>query len=424
MFRPRAIGAIGVALLLLLSAQPTVAARPTVVSQVQPDFSINVKYGVLVGLTGDAATGGQAWNQAVKVGVDYINQTLEQNGYSDALKATLVDSQDSEGNAQRGVEAAQKLVSIDNVDVVVGDLFSSVTSAVAPSVIIPNRVLEFTGGTNPALTKLNPPDSPTLVWQPVAADDLQGRVLAQLMGDTFGRTATVNIGVRNDAYGTGLSDVFKNAWIAQGGTVGKVVTYNPTQPTFDTEAQQLVDGNPDAWLFTDFCQTFAKLVGPLQRTGKWDGARTWGGDALTNRGASVPDAAIACMRSIQANASAGSSFGDYQNLFLANAQTGVTFSAFTAEAFDSVFIAFLGAVAAKSSDPAAISAHIAEITNPPGQDYSYSQLNDAIQALLDGQQIHFNGATGPLNFEPGGRVTATAYDVWQVAGDKSAAISK
>jgi len=51
-------------------------------------------------------------------------------------------------------------------------------------------------------------------------------------------------------------------------------------------------------------------------------------------------------------------------------------------------------------------------------------LNDAIQALLAGQQIHLNGATGPLNFEPGGRVTATAYDVWQVAADKSASIAQ
>ena len=424
MFRPRAIGVVGLALVLLLSAQPTVAAKPHIAGQAQPDFSLEVKYGVLVGLTGDAATGGQAWNQAVKVGVDYINQTLQQNGYSDQFKATLVDSQDSEGNAQRGVEAAQKLVSIDNVDVVVGDLFSSVTSAVAPSVIIPNKVLEFTGGTNPSLTQLNPPGGPTLLWQPVAADDLQGRVLAKLIGDAVGKSATVNIGVRNDAYGTGLSDVFKNAWSAQGGTVGKVVTYNPAQSTFDTEALQLVDGNPDVWLFTDFCQTFVKLVGPLQRTGKWDGARTWGGDALTNCGTSVPDAAIPGMRSVQANASAGSSFGDYQNLFVANAQTGVTFSAFTAEAFDSVFIAFLGAVAARSSDPSAISARIAEITNPPGQDYTFLQLNDAIQALLAGQQIHFNGATGPLNFVPSGRVTATAYDVWKVADDKSASIAQ
>ncbi|MBV9542927.1 MAG: hypothetical protein JOY61_00940, partial [Chloroflexi bacterium] len=223
---------------------------------------------------------------------------------------------------------------------------------------------------------------------------------------------------------TGLSDVFKNAWIAQGGTIGKVVTYNPTQPTFDTEALQLVDGNPDAWLFTDFCQTFAKLVGPLQRTGKWDGARTWGSDALTNCGTAVPDAAIPGMRSVQANASAGSSFAEYQKLFEANAQTGVTFSAFTAEAFDSVFIAYLAAIAARSSDPVAMSAKIAEITNPPGQDYTFLQLNDATQALLAGQQIHFNGASGPLNFTPGGRVTATAYDVWQVAPDKSAAIAQ
>src|SRR5215472_3371041 len=144
MFRPRAIGVISLAFALLLSVQPTVAARPTTIGQVRPDFALNVKYGVLVGLTGDAATGGQAWNQAVKVGIDYINQTLQQSGYSDQLKATLVDSQDSEGNAQRGVEAAQKLVSIDNVDVVVGDLFSSVTSAVAPSVVVPNKVLQFT----------------------------------------------------------------------------------------------------------------------------------------------------------------------------------------------------------------------------------------------------------------------------------------
>jgi branched-chain amino acid transport system substrate-binding protein len=352
------------------------------------------------------------------------NQQLQKAGYAERLKATLVDSQDSEGNPQRGVEAAQKLVSIDHVNVVVGDLFSSVTSAVAPAVIVPNQVLEFTGGTNPSLTKLNPAGGPMLIWQPVAADDIQGKVLAKLMGDAFGKTATVNVGIRNDAYGTGLSDVFKTAWTAQGGKIGKDVTYNPTQPTFDTEAQQLVDGNPDAWLFTDFCQTFAKLVGPLQRTGKWDGARTWGGDALTNRGLSVPEAAVPGMRSVQANASAGSSFKDYQDLFQSNAQPGVTFSAFTAEAFDSVFIAFLGGVAAKSADPASISAQITKITNPPGRDYTFLQLNDAIRALLAGQQIHFNGATGPLNFEPGGRVTATAYDVWQVAADRSGSITQ
>jgi hypothetical protein len=38
--------------------------------------------------------------------------------------------------------------------------------------------------------------------------------------------------------------------------------------------------------------------------------------------------------------------------------------------------------------------------------------------------VHFNGAGGGLNFEPGGRVTSTAYDIWQVGPDGSAAVQR
>ncbi|HEU5431511.1 MAG TPA: ABC transporter substrate-binding protein, partial [Thermomicrobiales bacterium] len=143
----------------------------------QDDFSLTLKYGVLVGLTGDASVAGQAWNEAVVLGIDTLTEKLAAAGLGDRLKAVLADSQDSEGTAQRGVEAATKLVTVDQVQVVIGDLYSAVTSAAAQSVVIPNNVLMFTGGTNPALTQLNG-SGPTLLWQPVAADDLQGRVLA------------------------------------------------------------------------------------------------------------------------------------------------------------------------------------------------------------------------------------------------------
>jgi branched-chain amino acid transport system substrate-binding protein len=143
-------------------------------------------------------------------------------------------------------------------------------------VTIPGKVLQFTGGTNPSLTKLNTPGQPTLLWQPVPADDLQARVLAQLMGEAFGKTATVNVGIRNDAYGNGLGDVFRTAREANGGKIGRYVSYNPTQPTLDTEAGQLVQGDPAGWLFVDFCANWVKLVGPLQRTGKWDATKSYG----------------------------------------------------------------------------------------------------------------------------------------------------
>jgi ABC-type branched-subunit amino acid transport system substrate-binding protein len=408
--RRRLIGAGGAGLAALAGLKPSAHVAA------QDDLTLTLKYGVLVGLTGDAAAGGQAWNQAAVLGIDYLNDKLKEAELADRLQAVLSDSQDSEGNAQRGVEAATKLVTVDQVQVVIGDLFSSVTSAAAEAVVIPNNVLMFTGGTNPALTELNG-SGPTLLWQPVAADDLQGRVLAQLMGEALGAGAKVNVGVRNDAYGTGLGDIFRQAWEAGGGTIGEYVTINPNQPTFDTEAQQLASGDPAGWLIVDFCPQFAKLVGPQQRTGTWDPTKTFGGDTMIDCGGEIPEAGIPGMRAVQANASSGSSFKDYQELFQSKGDPNINFQAFTAEAFDSVFIAFLAAVAARSNDPVEISKQVVAVTNPPGDDYTFLEIDKAVQALLNGDEIHFNGATGPLLFNDRGRVTATAYDVWQVGDD-------
>lgn len=387
----------------------------------QGTVSITLKYGVLAGLTGDPAPSGQGWNEAARLGVAYAVETLKQLNLSN-IKIVLADSQDSQGSPQPGVEAAQKLVNIDKVNVIIGDFYSSVTSAAATAVAMPNQVVMFTGGTSPALTKLNTGPTP-LLWQPVAADDLQGRVLAQVVADALGNKAKINVAARNDAYGTNLSNVFKEAWIAGGGTIPEMVVYNHQQPTLDSEAQRIAQGNPDGWLFIDFCQTFEKLALPLTRTGKWDAAKSFGSDTLNDcqsRGSrNYPG-----MRATQANASSGTSFPAFKALFEKSAKQGVKFQSFIAEAFDSVFIALLAAIEAKSSDPLKISQHVVNVTNDPGEVFTFEQLDQAIKAVLAGKKIHFHGATGPINFAPTGRITATNYDIWQHKADGSAAVVK
>ena len=179
--------------LVLFAAGAMALAAPAIADT--PSFTL--RYGVLAGLTGDPAPSGQGWNEAARLGIDSIAQTLKSMGLN-SIQVVLADSQDSQGNPQAGVEAAQKLVQIDHVNVIIGDFYSSVTTAVATAVTIPNQVLIFTGGTSPALTKLNTGPVP-LVWQPVAADDLQGRVLAQVIGEALGVSAKINVGARNDA---------------------------------------------------------------------------------------------------------------------------------------------------------------------------------------------------------------------------------
>jgi ABC-type branched-subunit amino acid transport system substrate-binding protein len=410
----------------MISRRLLVALAPLIVLAAPPalgqnDTSFTLKYGVLAGLTGDPAADGQAWNQAAKVGIDYIADTLKRLNQP-GIKVELTDSQDSQGSAQPGVEGAQKLVQIDGVNAIIGDFYSSVTSAVASSVAIPNHVLVFTGGTSPALSKLNT-GSPVFLWQPVAADDVQGKVLARIVADALGKTAKVDVAARNDAYGTALSAVFKAAWTEAGGTIPQMVIYNAAQPTLDTEAQKLVEGEPDGWLFIDFCQTFEKLALPLTRTGKWNPGKSFGSDTLNDcvahGGHNYPG-----MRATQANASSGASFPAFKALFEKNAKQGVNFQPFTAEAFDSAFVIFLAALEAKSADPAEIAKHIVSVTNDPGKTYTFEQLDDAIKAVLGGEKIHFIGATGPLNFSANGRVNALAYDIWQHQPDGTAKVVK
>jgi ABC-type branched-subunit amino acid transport system substrate-binding protein len=265
--------------------------------------------------------------------------------------------------------------------------------------------------------------SPAFLWQPVAADDIQGKVLAYVVADALGKAAKVNVAARNDAYGAALSAVFKAAWTAAGGAIPKMVIYNAAQPTLDTEAQQLVDGAPDGWVFIDFCQTFEKIAQPLSRTGKWDPAKSFGSDTLNDcvahGGHNYPG-----MRATQANASSGASFPAFKALFEKNAKPGVNFQPFTAEAFDSTFVIFLAALEAKSSDPSDIAKHITSVTNDPGKPFTFEQLDGAIKAVLAGEKIHFIGATGPLNFSDNGRVNALAYDIWQHQPDGSAKVIK
>ncbi len=167
----------------------------------------------------------------------------------------------------------------------------------------------------------------------------------------------------------------------------------------------VVEGNPDGWLFIDFCQTFEKLAQPLARTGKWDPAKSFGSDTLndcSNRGTqNYPG-----MRATQANASSGASFPAFKALFEKEGQAGRQLPVVHRRGVRQRLHRLLAALEAKSSDPAEIAKHVVSVTNDPGEKYTFEQLDDAIKAVLAGKKIHFVGATGDLNFSANGRITA------------------
>ena len=105
------------------------------------------------------------------------------------------------------------------------------------------------------------------------SDALQSKVLAGAALTKFGKGAKLNVGARNDAFGTALQALFVSEWKRLGGTIGTSVSWNPDQANFDTDAAKLVDGSPAGWVVIDFPDTFEKFAPSLVRSGKWNASQ-------------------------------------------------------------------------------------------------------------------------------------------------------
>jgi branched-chain amino acid transport system substrate-binding protein len=385
-------------------------------SSAQSAPSFDLKIGDIVSLTGDLAPYGPPIDKGAHAAVDVINDALTQAGIT-GITVEIAATEDDQTDSKAGVEAATKLVQTDHVNMIMGPLASTVTEAVAQSVTIPNQVLQITpSSTASAISNVQ---DQGYLYRTAAGDSAQAHFLVQLMAEEFGADATINIGVRNDSYGTGLQSDFTEAWEAGGGTIGESIAWNPDAATFDTEAGQLVSGSPDAWLIVDFPETFDKVGPALVRAGGWDPSRTFVTDGL--RDAGLPQSAGAqategLLGTSPTTASNPAAAG-FDELFAATDPTKVKRGTFDVNAFDAVIVAFLAALKAGTADQTVWKDDLADVSGPGGTKYAFKDLASAIQDILAGVDIDYEGASGPLNFDENGDPEGE-YDEWTFQGGK------
>jgi hypothetical protein len=58
-----------------------------------------------------------------------------------------------------------------------------------------------------------------------------------------------------------------------------------------------------------------------------------------------------------------------------------------------------------------------DITAPGGDEFSWQQLPDAIEALENGEDIDYVGASGPLDMDVHGNPTSGVFDVYRYTGE-------
>ena len=90
--------------------------------------------------------------------------------------------------------------------------------------------------------------------------------------------------------------------------------------------------------------------------------------------------------------------------------------AFDAQQFDAVVLCYLAAVAAGSTDGQEMADKLVDLTAAGGTEYTWEQLPEAIEALQNGDDIDYQGASGSIELNADGDATAGVYDLYTFQG--------
>jgi len=380
------------------------------------EVSLDMTIGDSVPLSGDLADFGPPGDKAAQIASEQINQAISDAGVDHTVNLVTEDNCGG-ADQQCAVQAARKMVESDGASCIAGAWASADTIPTAESVAIPEGVLLISpASTSDEITAL---DDDGLVNRTSPPDSFQGPTLSKyLVEKALGNpsNATVNIGARNDAYGTGLAGTFKDAWEASGGSVGDEVIYDIKLPNYDSEAQQIVSGNPDGIVIVDFPETFNKVGPALVRAGfdptigfVTDGLIS--GDLAASAGADAVNGLRGTAPGVPDDDPSAQAFDDLWNS--SDIDPDVDRQTFDAQNFDAVVLCYLAAVAAGSTEGTDMAEQVQAISAPPGDAFTWEQLPEAIEALQNGDDIDYQGASGPIDMDENGDATAGVYDIYE-----------
>lgn len=377
--------------------------------------SFELKIGSLVALTGPFAAYGPPLDKAADLAVQVANEAAQEAGAD--ITVTL-ESADTQSEPQAAVSAARKLVG-EGASCLTGTIITPEIVAIAQSVTVARKIpmiLPFASSS--AVSTLEDDDT---VFRTIAPDVLQGLALARVIDDALGGAdgKVVSLAYRNEPYGEGLGTTFAEEWKALGGTVRGPVVFDPEQPSYNTEAREIVAGDEDAFLVIDYADTYAKMGAALVRTGALDATKLFVTDTLSQPEIpdTIPAAALEGARGTIASAPEDTEAAQaFDELF--TSEPGPDRIALDANNFDANILCFLAAVAAGSSEPADIAASIREVAEAPGETYTFERLAEAIEALGRGEDINFEGVSGPIEFDENGDLTQSAYEIFSYENGK------
>ena len=394
------------ALTLLTVVLAAIASSSTATGRGSAGYTLRI--GDVVPFTGASAVFGPAYAKAAGLAVQQAKQALRQNGITD-IKISLAHADDGT-TPEGGVNAARKLIS-NGVNCMLGALTSASSIAISQAATAPARVPQIgPNNSSPALTNLA---DNGYFFRLMPSDLIQAPVLAKVIAEEMGKGATISLAGRNDAFGTGLLPPLKANLLKAGLTVQGPLFYDPTAASYNSEASDIVRGNPDAYVILDFPANYAKIAASLLRTGKFSGKKLFvAGGWPSSIPSFIPAASLEGARGTTAGSPLGTKAGDAFDALYKSTPGTKDRQTLEVNNFDGAMICFLASIAAKSGRGSDIVKQIQRVASPPGRTYTYLSLKQAVAALRAGKDINYEGAGGSDNLDKNGDLSVAIYNIF------------
>ncbi len=193
-----------------------------------------IKVGATLPLSGDAALWGQNTKKGIELALEKINLSGGVLG-----KKLVVIYEDTRALPRKGVDAYNKLTTVDEVSAIIDDSVSGVTLAMAPLAERDKVVVLATGATAPEIT--NAGDYIFRIWN---SDAYESEVAANYIHEEL-KGKRVAILFINNEYGKGLEQAFIKAFRTLGGQISTSQAFAQGQSDIRSQITKIKSTNPD-----------------------------------------------------------------------------------------------------------------------------------------------------------------------------------
>ena len=191
--------------------------------------------GEFASMTGAQATFGSSTDKGVQLAAAEINKAGGIDGHQVAIHL-----ENDEGQPDAAATGVKKLITEDKAIAILGEVASKNSIAAAPFCNSNKVPMISPSSTNPKVTQTGP-----YIFRVCFIDPFQGTVAAKFVTGTLkAKTAAILYDKTSD-YSNGLQDFFQKAFIAQGGKVLLVRTYQAGDPDFRSSLTTIKAANPD-----------------------------------------------------------------------------------------------------------------------------------------------------------------------------------